>query len=952
MPRKTNFAAQLKMKIRTSLIVAFTVGMLAWSAGAQSVNNSPGESAAALNLALVATPSSSHVSGDTSVGALNDGMVPRNSRDDRHGAYGNWPENGTQWVQYDWDKPISTAKMAVYWWADGAGVHLPKAARLLYWEGQKFVPVHSVSAIGVLGDRFNETTFGEVTTTKLRMEIDSEGPRQIATGILEWRVFDSGKSPHFPPSVTAGVDRDVIIGGKTYLQGSLKSIYARSNSHLEIAWSVASGPKPSSVKFADSRALTTTATFSTPGQYTLKLVAHEGDASAESTLLVKAVEPPPKVQLDAVYTRNFRINNPLWASRTKALIVNWIPHCIDEINNTNLPQGGIDNFMAAGHKLAGDKNPGRHKGYPFSNAWVHQTVEAICIALMIDPQGDAEIIQSQKRMQATLDEWIPIILAAQEPDGYLQTRFTLDTRGAEHWSPRTRSEHEGYVAGYFLESATNHYQMTNQKDSRMYNAAKKLADCWCNNLGPAPKKPWFDGHQEMEQALVRFGRFVNDVEGPGTGQKYIELARFLLDSRTGGSEYDQSHLPVVQQYEAVGHAVRAVYTYSGMADVAVETHDVDYQSAVISLWDNIVNKKYYVTGGVGSGETSEGFGPNYSLRNNAYCESCSSCGEIFFQYKLNLAYQDSKYADLYEETLYNALLGSTDLEGKNFYYTNPLEVTGPRTAWHGCPCCVGNIPRTLLMLPTWMYARSENEIYVNLFVGSTVRLDRIAGTEVELVQETDYPWSGKVALTVNPVESRKFSVKIRMPNRGVSSLYSLTPELHGLESLTLNGEPVPIQADKGYATITRRWKRGDKLEFTLPMAIQRVKASDKIKADQGRVALRYGPLLYNIESVDQNVDSVLATDAPLATEWRPDLLGGLVVIQGKFENGNPLLAIPHYARDNRRGASSPGLTGGDPSIDYSGASGGVTTTSTNASPGGRRINRERAGRSLVWLRDQ
>ena len=216
----------------------------------------------------------------------------------------------------------------------------------------------------------------------------------------------------------------------------------------------------------------------------------------------------------------------------------------------------------------------------------------------------------------------------------------------------------------------------------------------------------------MEQALVRFGRFVNEIEKKpgataGPGDRYIALAKFLLDCRKGGTEYDQSHVPVQQQYEAVGHAVRAVYTYSGMADVAVETHDVDYQSAVKSLWDNIVHRKYYLTGGVGSGETSEGFGPNYSLRNNAYCEACSSCGEIFFQWKLHLAYHDAQYADLYEQTLYNALYGSMDLAGKNFYYDNPLDANAQRTPWHNCPCCVGNIARTMLMLPTWTYSKSR-----------------------------------------------------------------------------------------------------------------------------------------------------------------------------------------------------------------------------------------------------
>ena len=222
--------------------------------------------------------------------------------------------------------------------------------------------------------------------------------------------------------------------------------------------------------------------------------------------------------------------------------------------------------------------------------------------------------------------------------------------------------------------------MSEGKDLRLYDAAKKLCDCWADHIGPAPKQAWYDGHQQMEQGLVRFGRFVNEIERKpgsktGPGDRYIALAKFLLDCRKDGTEYDQSHLPVQQQYEAVGHAVRAVYTYSGMADVAVETHDVDYQSATRSIWDNLVNKKYYLTGGVGSGETAEGFGPDYSLRNDGYCEACSSCGEIFFQWKLHLAYHDAQYADLYEQTLYNAVYGSLDLAGKNFYYDNPLDET-------------------------------------------------------------------------------------------------------------------------------------------------------------------------------------------------------------------------------------------------------------------------------------
>ncbi|WP_321477518.1 beta-L-arabinofuranosidase domain-containing protein [uncultured Paludibaculum sp.] len=759
----------------------------------------------------------------------------------------------------------------------------------------------------------------------------------VAAPVLQTAIVSCASAADAPPLHSeAGIDRVTILPGKTYLRGWAGYGSAphpgrprRRNAPPTpptpqgpaptIAWSKASGP--GAVTFADAKAPITTATFSTPGSYVLKLTANNGQAESSATLQVLVETPPPAEQLGAVYTRNFQITSPLWKARAKALMVNWIPHCIDQINRTDIKvgPGGIDNFIEAGKALRGEPH-GLHKGYVFSNAWVHQTVEAMSIALMIDAQGDAEIEAAHKKMRATLDDWIPKILAAQEPDGYLQTAFTLsrenydgkviDTKGYKHWDPAHRGDHEGYVAGYFLESAINHYLMTDKKDARLYNGAKKLADCWYNNLGPAPKKPWFDGHQQIEQGLVRFGRFVNDMEGGGKGDNYIQLAKFLLDSRyttaTGPDEqqeYDQSHLPVTQQYEAVGHAVRAAYTYSGMADVAVETHDPDYQSAVKSLWHNLVHRKYYVTGGIGSGETSEGFGPNYSLRNRGYCEACSSCGAIFFHWKLHLAYHDAKYVDLYEDTIYNALLGSVDLTGKYFYYDNPLDESTPRYEWHVCPCCVGNIPRTLLMLPTWAYSRTPDSVYVNLFVGSRIVLEKVAGTDVEMVQETDYPWSGKLALTVNPKDSKRFSVHIRMPDRAVSELYKPMPDSNGISSILVNGKPVKAASRNGYAVLDRTWKAGDKIEVELPLKPQHIKASDKIEATRGKLALRYGPLIYNIERKDQDITKRLSAKAPLTPEWRGDFLGGVVVLKGTFADGSPMLAIPNFVRENRE----PGL---------------------------------------------
>jgi len=936
----------------TKLVCSSSVGRLSLSLGLIAAMVWPLMAAGVpANMALVATPSTSYHSGDTTVEALNDGNRPENSRERGTGSYGNWPRRGTEWVQYEWSQPIATKQIEVYWWDDHQGVRLPKACQLKYWSGSEFIPVANVNGNGVEGDKFNITTFDEVKTTKLRLEIESNS--EFSTGILEWRVLDSGSSPAFPPIVQAGIDRVVILGGHTYLSGDVKSL---KSDGIKTTWSKESGP--GTVKFEDSTTSETSATFSEVGEYVLKLTAERTGLSASSTLKVRAELPPPKQRLDVVYTKRYSIDSPLWNARAKALIVNWIPHCIDQINRTNLTQGqgGIDNFVEAAKALRGEPH-GRHKGYVFANAWVHQTVESMCIALMVDPKGDPEIVAAQTKMKATLEDWIPKILAAQEPDGYLQTAYTLADRRRwkDKWSPEHRADHEGYVMGYFIESAINHYTLTDGQDLRLYNAAKKLADCWVANIGPG-KKDWYDGHQEMEQALVRFGRFVNDMEGNGRGDEYVVLARFLLDSRRGGEEYDQSHELPIKQYEAVGHAVRATYNYSAMADVAAETADRDYESAVMSLWDNMVNRKYYVTGGIGSGETSEGFGPDYSLRNESYCEACSSCGLIFFQYKLNLAYHDAKYADLYEETMYNALLGSMDLAGENFYYDNPLVDYRARYPWHVCPCCVGNIPRTLLMIPTWTYLKSADGIYVNMFIGSRINVEKVAGTDVEMVQQTDYPWHGKVTITVNPRQTKEFSVFVRIPNRTTSELYTPTPEVSGVKTFAVNGETMTPKIKRGYAVVTREWKAGDKIELELPLTPQRITADERIVADRDRVALRYGPMIYNVERADQADINQPIGATSLKPEWKGDLLDGVMVLTGNWANGKPLLAIPNYARMNRVGQVATDNSPGNAGVTFApGASvqGATNTTTSNAStPPSPRRSRADGPQSQIWIREK
>ena len=322
--------------------------------------------------------------------------------------------------------------------------------------------------------------------------------------------------------------------------------------------------------------------FSAPGDYVLKLSADDRAAARRRHAARQRRAPPPADPLQPVATRPYTVTSPLLRERLKQIIIHWIPHCYEKLSDPNLAEGGIENFVQAGRQAGGPAVCRAHRP-PWANAYVHNTVESMCLAMMFDSQGDKEIIAAQAAISKKLDDWVPKILSAQEPNGYLQTYYTLS--GRRPWT--NKGDHEGYTAGYFIESALAHCAMTGKRDDAMYLAARRLADCWCDHIGPAPKKSWYDGHEELEQALVRLGKFVNSEEGAGKGRKYIDLAKFLLDCRgaPGGYplcaavSYDQSHLPVTRQYEAVGHAVRAAYLYSGMAGVAMETGDVDYQSA-------------------------------------------------------------------------------------------------------------------------------------------------------------------------------------------------------------------------------------------------------------------------------------------------------------------------------------------------------------------------------------
>jgi DUF1680 family protein len=862
-----------------------------------------------INLGPLAKPATSYVSPWQTLGAINNGYDPSSSADNSQGAYGNWPDTGTQWVEYDWSQPINTSRMDVYWWQDGAGISPPTSCSLEYWDGTNWDSVSNAVGLGVAINQYNTTTFTAVTTTALRLLFTSAGTQ--STGILQWNVYDTGASANFPPVVHGDVDRNVVSGGTTYLTGSVHDD-GKLYINPVVTWSLASGAN--AVTFSNANTPVTSAVVGGAcDTATLQLTAFDGQYYASNTTKVTVAPPFPAAHALPVYVEknSYTISNSLWNYRLKNTLIHWIPYLYSQLNNTNLAQGNINSFIQAGNKLAG-------RAYtvpsvdPWADAYTLNTVEAMSYALIYDAQGDPAILAVQAAFRTNVAYWIPLILSAQESDGYLHTYTTL--RGLGRWTINT--DHEGYVGGYFIEAGLANYLSTGRTDPTLYNAAKKLADCWCANLGPGIKT-WYDGHENMEQALVHLGRFVNEFEGPTNGQKYINLAKFLIDCRgtpaanaaeNDGASYDQSQSPVKEQYEVVGHAVRSQYLCSGTADVAIETQTLDYESTALSLFDNFVNNKYYVTGGAGSGETAEGFGNNYSLPNASYCETCAGCGSLFFFQKMNLACQDAKYADLMENVLYNEILGSLDDQAYNIFYPNPLNSSAARVSWTSVPCCYGNAARTLFQLPTWMYARSSNAIYMNLFIGGSVTISNISGVTVTMVQYTDYPWTNTVSITVNPSAPANFTLFIREPNRTMSALYTPTPAVSGLTSIELNGAPISPRVTNGYAVIGRTWTAGDQVSLFLPMAIQQIRCSTNVAGDAGQVALQYGPLIYNIESVDQTMGLTLGSNAPLSLQ-HTNMLGGFWEITGAYTNGSALTAIPNYARLNRGGSSSVWFSG-------------------------------------------
>ena len=590
------------------------------------------------------------------------------------------------------------------------------------------------------------------------------------------------------------------------------------------------------------------------------------------------VQPVPftAVHLDDVF----------WAPRIDTNRRETIPFAFQQCERT----GRVENFVRAAAALHGqplaDRKP---PGYPFDDTDVYKVIEGASYALSVQPDP---------KLDAYVDGLIATIAAAQEPDGYLYTARTIDPEHPHPWAGRQRWElerddsHELYDLGHLYEAASAHYLATGKRT--LLDVAIKSANLLVNTFGPGKRSVW-PGHQITEMGLAKLYRVTGD-------ERYLALARFLLDERgpregektnPRGLTYNQAQARVVEQTEAVGHAVRATYMYSGMADVAALTGDPSYLKAVDRIWENVVGKKLYITGGIGASGRGEAFGKNYELPNmTAYNETCAAVGNDLWNHRLFLLHGDARYIDVMERTLYNGLISGVSLDGKRFFYPNPLESNGQheRSPWFGVACCPGNITRFLASVPGYVYAEQGDTIYVNLYAKGTGDVALTSGARVTLTQHTRYPWDGAVRILVSPESPGMFAIKLRIPGWArdepvPGDLYRFADANTEEPSVKVNGAPIEMALDKGYVTVRRAWKKGDAIDLLLPMPVRRVVAHDLVEADRGRVALQRGPIVFAAEWPDNRDGKVrnivLPPGAALTTAFRPDLLNGVQVITGR-----------------------------------------------------------------------
>ncbi len=608
----------------------------------------------------------------------------------------------------------------------------------------------------------------------------------------------------------------------------------------------------------------------------------------------------PRKPLTAVPFQQVQIHDAFWSPRIetnrKATIEANLHQC--EIT------GRIRNFAVAG-KLA----PGKREGARYNDSDVYKMIEGIAYAL--SSKRDPEL---EKRTDAIIDQ----IAAAQQPDGYVNTYFTLVKPEAK-WKDIEHG-HELYCAGHLIEAAVAYQHATGKR--KLLDVATRFADHIDSVFGPGKK---FDccGHEEIELALVKLYRATNE-------KRYLELAKFFLDVRghtTHGrksfGDYAQDHKPIREQREVVGHAVRAMYLYSAMADVAALTGDITLMEALDHIWDDVVYRKMYITGGIGPSAHNEGFTVPYDLPNDtAYAETCAAIGMALWNHRMFLMTGDAKYADVLEREVYNGLLSGVSLSGDRFFYTNPLGSKGKveRVPWFDCSCCPTNIVRYIPAMGERVYAHRDNEIYTVLYMGCTTTLQLKDG-KVKLTQETKYPWDGTIRIKVEPEKPFEFSISVRGPvwcHGTVEPNVGQKPpriRINGSELLPSEDERTRAFVDgKGYLTIRRQWKAGDVVDLELPMPVERVQSLAKVKPNISRVALMRGPLVYCLEAVDNEGrvrNLVVPRDSTFTHQFKEHLLRGVTAVKGSAlsvtadENGKrdtklvDFTAIPYFAWANR-----------------------------------------------------
>jgi len=592
-----------------------------------------------------------------------------------------------------------------------------------------------------------------------------------------------------------------------------------------------------------------------------------------------------------------------WAPRLETSRETTIPYCFEKCEETDR----IANFARAG-----GLQDGKFEGIYFNDSDLYKIIEGAAYVLTLE---------KNPKLDAYVDSIIAKIAAAQEDDGYLYTSRTIflaAKEGEERYHPpggeprwSAPGGHELYCVGHLYEAAVAHHKATGKRN--LLDVATKNADLICRTFGPDKKENWPPGHQEIEIGLARLYRLTGK-------QEYLDTAKFFLDAR-GRAEgrkfglfgkYSQDHRPVVEQEHAVGHAVRAAYMYAGMADIAALVQDPSYVKAIDRIWNDVVRTKLYVTGGIGAAGGHEGFGDPYDLPNRvAYCETCASIANVYWNHRLFCFTGEGKYIDIMERTLYNALLSGVSLQGNTFFYPNPLETEGRRSRapWFGCACCPSNISRFIPSMPGYVYAVDEEgdrpTVYVNLYVASDSTLT-VQGEKLRMKQATNYPWDGRAAITIDSDTTGNVTLKLRIPGwaRGEATpggLYQFV-DIPERFTLSVNGARVESKVSDGYVRIDRTWKKGDRVELTLPMPVQRVIADRAIHEDRGKVALQRGPIVYCIEGVDTEAKSLpglmIEDDVELTGKFDADLLGGVGTIEGiaqetrwvKGEDGGKTLA--------------------------------------------------------------